>query len=300
MRVDPKLLVHFAAVAEKLSFIEAARTQNVSQPWLSRQVRKLEDQIGLPLFERSTRHVSLTPAGLELLAHARLVAIETETFCSVAVSLARQGRPRLKIGVALYALFVEARTTLIDDFLRRHRAIPVETVVGSTRDLLDDVRAGAIDVAFAMPSADSAEGLDVSALCEGGVDILLPRSDALCAKDSVALADLAHRTMAVFSRSANGELFDAVFDSFREVGVAYREYSDQSFFRHLERDRLFTALPSWQPSPVPCYVRRPLQSDVPRLRLCAFRARGPVRSEVRDLWSVIATPGRTRSRQKVR
>ncbi len=66
--MDLKLLEHFAAVAEELSFTRAAAKLHLSQPALSRSVRALEDSLGCSLFVRNTRQVTLTPAGQALRA----------------------------------------------------------------------------------------------------------------------------------------------------------------------------------------------------------------------------------------
>lgn len=69
--LDLRLLRSFVAVAEELHFTRAANRLFVAQQALSRDIRRLESQIGVPLFGRSTRHVTLTPDGERLLAHAR-------------------------------------------------------------------------------------------------------------------------------------------------------------------------------------------------------------------------------------
>jgi DNA-binding transcriptional LysR family regulator len=69
--LDLRLLRAFVAVAEELHFTRAASRLFVAQQALSRDIRRLESEIGLPLFVRSTRSVSLTPDGERLLVHAR-------------------------------------------------------------------------------------------------------------------------------------------------------------------------------------------------------------------------------------
>ena len=60
----------FAAVARNLSFTRAARELHLTQPAVSQQVRLLEDEVGMPLFEKIGRKVQLAPAGVELLRYA--------------------------------------------------------------------------------------------------------------------------------------------------------------------------------------------------------------------------------------
>jgi DNA-binding transcriptional LysR family regulator len=71
MNLELRLLRYFAVVAEELHFGRAAERLHISQPALSQQIRVLEDQVGMPLFVRGSRGVSLTDAGQTLLAEAR-------------------------------------------------------------------------------------------------------------------------------------------------------------------------------------------------------------------------------------
>jgi DNA-binding transcriptional LysR family regulator len=71
MDLDLRLLRYFVAVADELHFGRAAAKLYISQPALSKQIRKLEDQLGTPLLIRDSRHVTLTPRGQRLLQDAR-------------------------------------------------------------------------------------------------------------------------------------------------------------------------------------------------------------------------------------
>ncbi len=288
MQVDPKLFAHFVAVAEALSFGKAAVKLNVSQPWLSKQVRKLEHQLGFSLFERSTRHVALTHEGELILPEAERAVRQMEKAIELARSIYRDKESRLNLGVALYALFVDARTSLVDHFIQRYPRVSVETHMAPTQELLNNVRDGVHDAAFAMQPGNAAQlpGLRSISIRSGGIDILTPQDDPLLDIPELTNSDLSGREMAVFSRRANPEMFHIVFSRFEPFGVSFREFSDQSFFRHLKRDGLVTAIPSWQPSPVAGLARRSLGDLNSDLDLRLFRRRGPVSQELDLFWSM--------------
>ena len=69
---------YFVAVAEEAHVGRAARRLHISQPPLTRQIQRLEDELGAPLFERTPRGMTLLPAGARFLAHARRVLAEVD------------------------------------------------------------------------------------------------------------------------------------------------------------------------------------------------------------------------------
>lgn len=98
MAADLRLLRYFLAVAETLHFGRAAERLYVSQPALSQQVRKLEDDLGLRLFDRDHRSVTLTTAGTALLGPARAAVQAGDAFAVAARRQVRHRRRELVVG----------------------------------------------------------------------------------------------------------------------------------------------------------------------------------------------------------
>ena len=93
-------LRYVVAVAETLHFSEAARRLNISQPPLSQQIRLLEDELGVRLFERTKRHVQLTAAGEMFVEEARLVLAQADHAGKVGERMLQGEVGQLIIGVA--------------------------------------------------------------------------------------------------------------------------------------------------------------------------------------------------------
>jgi DNA-binding transcriptional LysR family regulator len=185
-------LRYFVAVAEELHFGHAAERLGMAQPPLSRAIRELERQVGATLFERTTRQVSLTPAGHVLLRDAR-IALETVT---AALSRARQaGRPSPTLRVALKADFdAGLLPPILAAYEREPASLPVELVLGGRNEQAPALREGRADVALLVTPFDD-RTLDVEPLLTEPLLAALPAADPLAARERLILADLAGRIL---------------------------------------------------------------------------------------------------------
>lgn len=152
--MDRYLLRYFLAVAELGSFSKAAQRVSVTQPTLSVGIAKLEEQLGARLFERTTRRVSLTPAGSKFLQHARRITQEYEAALRE-VSEAPQLK-RLRAGI-LSTIPARDLERVVAGHAKNSGGEALEILDSTERDIANRLSDGRLDVAITIlrPGLDS-------------------------------------------------------------------------------------------------------------------------------------------------
>ena len=135
------------ALAETLHFGRAAERLHVSQPALSKRLRKLEDRIGGPLLVRGYRDVRLTEAGRLLAERGRLLLREAEAAVILSQQAARGDAGRLRIGFGIASILGLLPDVLLR-FRRSHPGVQLQLRDMSTPDQIAALEAGDIDVGF--------------------------------------------------------------------------------------------------------------------------------------------------------
>ena len=213
--VELRLLRYFVAVAEELHFGRAARRLLLAQPSLSAQIRKLEHDVGTPLFVRDRRHVELTSAGQAMLQPARRVL-------AAAAELPALARDAAGVGTLTIGFVPYARGRLLPRLLgafQRERPIAHVTVraCGDSPEVFNDLRDGRVDAGIlrtpvAAPWFQSAT-LAVEPFC-----VALPAAHPQAAGERIGLADLADEKFALFPRDLNPAAHDHLMSFFAEAG----------------------------------------------------------------------------------
>ena len=124
MNIELRHLRYFVAVAEEASFTAAARRVHVAQQVLSSQIRQLEDALGVPLLERTSRGVSVTPAGSAFLDGARETLATLDRGVTAARNTAHAITGQLAVGLSVAATG-KTPTTLLAAFRQAHPQIEV-------------------------------------------------------------------------------------------------------------------------------------------------------------------------------
>ncbi|MFI0424709.1 LysR family transcriptional regulator [Spongiactinospora sp. 9N601] len=190
--LEVRQLRYFVAVAEELHFGRAAERLGMAQPPLSRAIRELERQLGVPLMVRTTRRVTLTPAGETLLRDAR-TALNAVTAAAQRARHAGQGEPRLRL-----AMKADYDGGLLPQVLAAYRreaaALPVEPVLGGRDRQEPALRDGSADIALLSRPFDD-RGLDVEPFVTEPRRLAIAATDPLAARTGLRLADLAGRIL---------------------------------------------------------------------------------------------------------
>ncbi len=213
-------LRYFVAVAEELNFSRAAGRMYLSQPALSQQIRKLEQELGVSLFHRTKNHVALTEAGLVLLEGARRVLVLVEQTAREAREVGGAESRHLKVGFPEYANHTPVADAL-QTFRRRYPYVELEEhetfTLQETLQQTDKLRKGTLDVGFMLrPEED--ETLQVERVLDIELVAVLPDDHHLADRDEVHLEELSDERLILFSRSFHPRCYDYVVGCCREAG----------------------------------------------------------------------------------
>lgn len=151
-----RLLSAFLTLADCGQFKLAAERFNVSQSAFSQMISRLEEQLGIRLFDRDTRHVSLTPEGQMLVPAARALATDVESIFADLRDHAEKKKGKVAIA-ALPSLSADWLPKILAQFRRQHPGIKLQLFDTISDPNLDLVRRGTVDFAINAPIGDSQE-----------------------------------------------------------------------------------------------------------------------------------------------
>lgn len=190
----------FVAVASELNFSRAARQLNMTQPPLSRQIRLLEQQLDVTLFERNSRRVTLTPAGLAFLAEAQKLLAQGDAAITATRRAARGSAGSIRIafvGAATYGflpLFISAARTLTPQ-------IELDLVQMETAEQLQAINRGDVDLGFSRPLS-GAHQLQSLCVVQEPMMLAIPRAHPLASRRRPPLEALNGEPIIMFSPQA--------------------------------------------------------------------------------------------------
>jgi DNA-binding transcriptional LysR family regulator len=223
MSLELRHLRYFIAVAEELHFGRAAKRLHISQPPLSTQIRDLEDELGVRLFERTRHHVSLTDAGKLFLAGAHSVLKETQHAVATARLAARGEIGVIRIGFTRSLPFTEVMRKLVCDFRGKHPNVQLNLQEHTSLEQVDLVLNGALDVGLArsLPGPRTS-ALETCLLSREPLVVALPAGHRLCRRPSIAMAELAPEDFIMYNKPIATGLNGMILQLARAAGFEPR------------------------------------------------------------------------------
>lgn len=188
MHVSLRQLRVFEAVARHNSYTRAAEELHLSQPAVSMQVRQLEDEIGLPLFERLGKQVVVTEAGREVFHYSRAIGQSLREMEEVLESLKGVSRGSLRIAVASTVNYFAPRLMAI--FQQRHPGIGLRLDVTNRESLVQMLDSNTVDLVLMGVPPRNVE-VEAEAFMDNPLVVIAPPDHPLAGERAIPLARLA-------------------------------------------------------------------------------------------------------------
>lgn len=213
--LDLQTLKCFVVLSEELHFGRAADRLHISQPPLSLKIRTLEAQLGLLLFQRSSRRVELTHSGHILLPEARRILRDAEQLIKLAASLELGEAGTLAIGFnALLAYRLMPQ--LVSAFSERYPQVKVTLHEMVSSEQVVALLEHQIDIGLLRPPLPP--GFRSLSLGSEEMMVFMPVKHPLANQETIPLAALAQEPMLMFSRSGSSYLHNLTMDMCTEAG----------------------------------------------------------------------------------
>ena len=205
--MEPRQLHYFVAIAQSGSFSAASKTLHIAQPALSRQIQNLEASLGIELFDRHARGVSLTPAGCQFLKDVKQIINLIEVAKDKAVRIDREKRASINIGLSqLYLLSGKAQRD-IEAFQKGHPHLTVNLFTMRSSEQLVAIKEGRLDAGFVFFRPHNDPLLQGHALYEEPLKIATHKDSFLAKNPPRSLRDLECHP---FIWAKNNALFDEI------------------------------------------------------------------------------------------
>ncbi|KVT71835.1 LysR family transcriptional regulator [Burkholderia ubonensis] len=216
--MELRQLRYFIAVAEEMNITRAAERLHMTQPPLSRQLQAIEDEIGLPLFERGARPLKLTEAGRVFYAQAKRLVDQADELGPLTRRLAQMSE-RIVIGFVPSTLY-GALPDVIRAFRETRPDVELSLIEMFTLEQLGALKGGRIDVGFGRLRFDD-DQLVREALIEEKLIAALPAGHPLAdPRRPLALADVANETLIVYPSTPRPSFADQQLSALRDGGLA--------------------------------------------------------------------------------
>lgn len=226
MDVTLRQIKGFIAISRLGSFSKAAEAVHVSQPALSLMIRKMEETLGVALFERTSRHVALTTAGRELLPGVQRLVDELEaTFDAVTESTAPVGGTLSVASIPSVSAAVMPRIIAAFEKSRPRVHVVLHDAMTESHRMLQMLRAGEFDCAVGTPQPQDGD-LQFIPWLEDAMNVVVQPSHPLAGRRKVRWQEIAE--LPIIGTSYNSHVRRLMDSAFASLGVSVRPHAEVS------------------------------------------------------------------------
>ncbi len=214
-------LRYFRAVAEEEHITRAAERLEMQQPPLSQQIKALEIELDVKLFDRLPRGVALTEAGKHFFDDACNILDRLEEAKARARRVARGEEGNIAIGFTSSVIFHPATRNVIQAYRSRSPGLTLSLEEDGSTELINSIHENRLDVAFVRTGATHTPDVKIYPLLEEPMRLALPAGHPLASMDDrlIDLSDLAELPLVLYRRSSGPGLYDRIISAFGRRGV---------------------------------------------------------------------------------
>jgi LysR family transcriptional activator of glutamate synthase operon len=214
--MDIRQLRYLVALSDERHFTRAAEREHIAQPALSQQIRRLEDELGVALVERTTRRVAITDAGQLLVARARRILSEFEAAQAELQELRGVRAGHVTVG-AMHTMGPVDVSLALAIFHERHPGVELTVREQSSEELAEMIRDDLLDLAFlSVTERIESHGLGLQQLVSEELVAVVPRAHRLGKRRRVRMAELASEQFISYREGAR--LRELLNGAAREAG----------------------------------------------------------------------------------
>jgi DNA-binding transcriptional LysR family regulator len=191
--MEIRQLQYFIAVCEELHFTKASEKIGISQPTLSLQIKALEEELGMSLFDRAGKKIKMTEAGRLLLQHSAHALKDLQQAKASIEELRTEQRGSLRIGIA----FPELEEPLQEMLMDFHRLFPkIRLHISPSFEVMEQVLDNRVDIGITLHSGTDERLVQIPLRMESYV-LIVPTGHAFANRSSIALDELRHMPWAM-------------------------------------------------------------------------------------------------------
>ncbi len=208
--MELRQLKYFVKVAQTLNFSEAARALCVTQSTLSQQIKSLEQELDIELFQRSSHSVSLTESGEHLLPIA-LKTIQDADLCLTQISDLKQMLSGV-LNIGITYTFAPILTESVKEFSNQYPGVKLNIVCGTMSDVLEMLRKRELDFVLCFKPDILDDDIDSHVLFDNHLSLIVSKNHPLAQRKSVSMEDICNQVFAMPAKETQARnAFDRIF-----------------------------------------------------------------------------------------